>query len=252
MANLEEALKELLNKHPKTPIASPTAIQRLKEKGLQIPESTKISLEKAVEDFFSEERKAAALEMAKKLPERLKIPVPAVVTLHNEIRTAAILGLNGAAITLSGILIEYMLKYATYKIEIGGFAKYDAKKTDEFEKLDFSNAINRADKNKLLTKKIKKELIEFKNDIRNPYNHYNIKKITSKIHNKNVTILDTNTGIIETKSIAAVDDPVIQSQAKPFADNVNVFPVIIFTDNIVKYLWNKISHLLKTAKSDSD
>jgi len=183
------------------------------------------------------------LEVASKLPSPPDIPVSSVQSLYDEIIDAAILGLYGAAITLSGILVEYMLKYAAYKVEVGGFARYDAEKWDEFEKLDFSDAIGRANKNRLLTKEARKSLNEFRERYRNPYNHYNIKKITSPYYAKDLPILNTNTGEVEIQDVAAEDNPIIQAQVKPFADADNIFDVLAFADSVVKYLWNKISHL---------
>jgi hypothetical protein len=178
MKSLEELVSELAASAD-TAILNPVTKQRLKDRGIHLPQPPKLSLEEVIDLLFSEKRKLRALETARKLPETPEIPVPSVQSLYDEIREAAILGLYGAAITLSGILVEYMLKYAAYKVEMGGLVKYDAKKWDEFEMLDFSDAIGRANRNKLLTKEARKSLNLFRDRYRNPSNHYNIKKITS-------------------------------------------------------------------------
>jgi hypothetical protein len=49
---------------------------------------------------------------------------PSIQSLYNEIKEAIIFGLNGAAITLSGVLVEHALKYATYKIEGAGLEQH--------------------------------------------------------------------------------------------------------------------------------
>ena len=66
---------------------------------------------------------------------------------------------------------------------------------------------------------------------------------------KDISVLNTKTGELEIRDLAAKDDPVIQAQVKPFADADNVFNAIALADSAVKYLWSKISHLQKGASS---
>src|SRR5829696_7642103 len=109
-------------------ILSPTTEERLGKRGIHIPKLPKLTLEQSIEIIFSETRKQKALAIAKTLPQPPDVSAPSIQSLYNEIREAIILGLNGAAITLCGILVEHVLKYATYKVEIGDFAKYDSAK----------------------------------------------------------------------------------------------------------------------------
>ena len=51
----------------------------------------------------------------------------------------------------------------------------------------------------------------FKDKYRNPYNHYNIKKITEGCHG-DLTTLNIETGHVETNHVEAKDNPVIQAQ----------------------------------------
>lgn len=229
-------------------IMNPQDLERLRALGLKVREQPKLSLEESIDALF-EARKAHALERAKKLPPPPPFPVPSIQSLYNEIQECIIFGLHGAAITLSGILVEFALKYATYICEVGGHSNYDPSKWDGFEKTTFGPAINRAVKAGLVNQKQKK-LIEFKDTYRNPYNHYNIRKITMNIVAGNVSIMNLSTGIVETRDIAAKDNPVIQAQAKPWADQEKSIEVFEFADSVVKALLAQI-HSAYHAKPNS-
>ncbi len=100
---------------------------------------------------------------------------------------------------------------------------------------------------------MKKRLHSFRNTIRNPYSHYNIKKITKNVIAKKVKQLDINTGEVKEMDIAAKDSPMIQTQVKPIMDGNNVLPVFNFADEIVKYLLPKIKkYHVTTQYSEPD
>jgi len=239
MNDLEKLLSELAE-NSDIAILSPTTRERLKAEGIHIPEPPKRTLDESIDLLFSDQRKERALEIAKKLPTPPDMTAPSIQSLYNEIREAIIFGLNGAAITLSGVLVEHALKYATYKVEIGGFVKYDPAKSDEFENFTLGPAIDRAAKAGLLDSEHVDKLRLFKDRYRNPYNHYNIKKITEGCHG-DISILNTETGEVEICHMEAKDSPVIQAQIKPYVDSASVFEVFAFADTVVKYLWNKIN-----------
>ncbi len=229
-------------------ILSPTTEERLEKRGIQLPRPPKLTLEQSIDLIFSEARKQKALAIARTLPQPPDIPVPSIQSLYNEIREAIILGLNGAAITLCGILVEHALKYATYKVEIGDFAKYDSAKADEFERFALASAIDRAAKAGLLTPDDTHKLRRFKDTYRNPYNHYNLKKITSNYYIEGVRVLNANTGDVEVRDIAAKDDPVIQAQVKPLADADKVIEVFAFADSVVKAMWFRLTQRADKAE----
>ena len=52
--------------------------------------------------------------------------------------------------------------------------------------------------------------------------------------------LNVKTGQVEAVDIEAENNPMIQTQAKPFMDDHHVIPVFHFTDEVVKYLLQKI------------
>jgi hypothetical protein len=221
--DLAKVLSELAESHDVN-ILSEVTRERLKTMGIHLSEPPKRTLEESIEVLFSGQRKEIALGLARRLPEPPDIAAPSIQSLYGEIRLAIILGLNGAAITLSGILVEHVLKYATYKTEIGGFAKYDQAKTDEFEAFTLGPAIDRAAKAGLLDPELVAHLRLFKDAYRNPYNHYNIKKITAGCSGE-VTSLNIETGEVETRHVEAKDSPVIQAQMKPQVDAASVMEV---------------------------
>lgn len=225
-------------------IANPNDIEKLQSQGINfdvIPSQT-------ISDLF-EQRKEKAHIIAPLLPTLPKGLPPAIQALYQEIRECIFFGLNGAAITMSSILIEYIIKHVTYITESNGYQNADPQKWDDFEDMELSKAINRAGKAGLLDSKMKKRLHSFRNTIRNPYSHYNIKKITKNVIAKKVKQLDFNTGEVKEMDIAAKDSPMIQTQVKPIMDGNNVLPVFNFADEVVKYLLPKIKKCHVTKQS---
>lgn len=139
---------------------------------------------------------------------------------------------------MSSILIEYVLKYCSFKIELEG-AKYSEAKWMEFDDMTFSKAINRTAQNQLLDKDVKKELERFRVTIRNPYNHYNLHKITGDLAVP-VTIVDSKTGNEQSKKIRAGEQIAIQAQIKPAFDASRVIEVFRFADDITRYLLKQL------------
>ena len=106
-----------LTKDADTIIAAPGTIEKLKEQGLpfeEIPAQT-------IDELFAERKKTAlgVVHNLPRLPDQ-KILSPAIKSLYQEIRECIFFGLNGAAITLTGNLIEFVLKHATFVKERGG------------------------------------------------------------------------------------------------------------------------------------
>jgi hypothetical protein len=160
----------------------------------------------------------------------------AVLSLYQEIATCIIFGLYGAAITLSGILVEFVLKLCTYIREVGGYEHYDPEQWDAFEKMTFAPAVQRAAQAGLIDTAQLATLNAFKDTVRNPYNHYNIRKITASAVWEKVRVVNTETGGVEEKTIAAKDNPVIQAQVKPFIDQSQVFEIFKFADQVTRVL----------------
>lgn len=240
---MDENIRKKLDKLAEgsdTIIANPDDIKKLKDQGLSIRERPS----KTIPELF-QERLNSAVDIAKYLPDLPDRLPPAIKSLYQEIRECIFFGLNGAAITLSGNLIEFTLKHTTYVKDVGGYQKYDPIKWDEFETIQFGSAINRAKKAGLLTSKMAKKLQSFREDIRNPYSHYNIKKITQDVIAGKVKRINLSSGEIEEMDIPANDNPMIQAQVKPWVDQQRVFDVFNFSDMVVKFLIVKLDEHLK-------
>src|SRR5713101_5003114 len=92
---------------PEVILASPATIQMVREKGEPIEEVPQLSVEESIEKLFTA-RKAHALEVVAKLPLSPSWEAP-ILYLYDEIRQAILFGMNGTAITLCGILVEFVL-----------------------------------------------------------------------------------------------------------------------------------------------
>ncbi len=231
-----------LTKDADTIIAAPDTIEKWREQGLPFEEVPAQTIDELFED-----RKKAASEVVHNLPQLpdQKILSPAIKSLYQEIRECIFFGLNGAAITLAGNLIEFVLKHATFVKESGGYPHYDPNKWDEFENINFYEAIERAKREGLISQKIVEHLHLFRDDIRNPYSHYNIRKITRDVVAGKVKILDLETGNHEERDIPADEDPKIQAVAKPLIDKRNVLHVFHFADEVVKYVLGRLEDSLR-------
>ena len=215
-------------------IAAPETIEQLRLQGLPIKDIPSPT----ISELF-DLRKKQAHQIARYLPALPEGLSPTIQAIYQEIRECIFFGCNGAAITLSAILIEFMLKRVTYEKESGGPKNYDPNIWAEFEDMDLSSAINRAKRAKILNSKMAKRLHSFRKEIRNPYSHYNIQKITENVIAQKVKVLNTKTGEYEEKDLEAKDNPFIQSVAKPVVDKHNVLRVFHFADEVVKYLLTK-------------
>lgn len=238
MKDIERLISQLAEQS-QIQIANPSDLQRLVEQGVLSQKPQERTLAESVEILF-ETRKKVAVELAARMPGEPPPGHPSIDSLYNEIRESILFGLNGAAITLCGILVEYALKYAAYTIDVGGLQKYDPGLWDNYETKTFGPAVDAAAAFGLLTPDWVKALKSFKDTVRNPYNHYNIKKITKDVVAKGVKILKLDTGEIEEKDIPALDSPVIQTQAKPFIDRTLVLEVFHFADKVVRHLLNQV------------
>jgi hypothetical protein len=142
---------EQVAKGADTIIASPATIEKLRNQGLPLESAPAPTLEERFEA-----RKASAKDVVQFLPELPPVELlsPAIKSLYEEILDCILFGLNGAAITLSGNLIEFALKHAAFVKEARGYQNCDSDKWDQFEKIDFSDAIGRAKRAGLLDSKM--------------------------------------------------------------------------------------------------
>ena len=100
----------------------------------------------------------------------------------------------------------------------------------------FGRAIKRAAKAGLINPAQIADLNRFKDIVRNPYNHYNIRKITSSVVWEKVRVVKLDTGDVEEKTVAAKDNPIIQAQAKPLVDQKQILNIFGFADAVTRAL----------------
>jgi hypothetical protein len=216
-------------------IANPKNIEELEIQGVPF----KRTPPQSIEQLFESRRKYAN-EKASNFPPLPPKPEPAMEALYMEIMECILFGLNGAAITLSAILIEYALKHTTFIKESGGYQKTDQSRWDKFEEMNLNDAIKCAKGAGLIDDEWAEKLHSFRDTIRNPYAHLNIKKITKGVIARKVKRLNLTTEKIEVVDIPAKDNPTIQALAKPKMDEDYVFPVFYFANEVVTHLLLKI------------
>ena len=148
MNDIEKIMGELAKSSDRI-IVNPETLQELKSQGIPfdvVPSPT-------IDELF-EQRKIKAKENLPRLPMLPEGLPPSIQALYQEIRECIFFRLNGAAITMSSILIEYAIKYATHIKESCGHSSADPDKWDEFEEMELSPAINRAKRAGLLDSKM--------------------------------------------------------------------------------------------------
>jgi hypothetical protein len=197
-----------------------------------------------------ESRKKHALEIVEKLPPIIDESQPAIQQLYKEIRECILFGANGAAITLCGILVEFVLKYVSYYWDTPVVeTAFDAVKWDKIvEKTQFGGAITYAKKLSIINNDEAKELEKFKDEVRNKYNHYNIRKLAENVMCGKVKKLDLNAGTVEEMDIPAHSSPVFFSIVKPWLDNKIISTVFSTTYNKVSVLLARLNERKKNKK----
>lgn len=218
-------------------VAHPGAVADLEAAGVRFDPPEDLAPEEFLDRLFEKRREAASTTVARmpNIPQNIQ---PNLGLLYNEIVECVLFGLYGAAITLCGILVEFALKQATYRAELGEWS-YDAERWDEFERMTFRQAIGRASSASLLTTAVETELLRFKDNVRNPYSHYNIKKITSGVVAGKVGILDTSTRKVQVRDIRVRDEPALHAPAKAVVDAHLVIRVLAFAASVLRYLFSK-------------
>ena len=212
-------------------IVNPETLQELRQAGVEFDTIPAPSI-----DQLFEQRKQAAILKIGQLPSLPSALPPVIQALYQEIRESIFFGLNGAAITMSAILIEFVLKHTVFIKEAGGYRKANTEGWDKFENMELAPVINLAKKAGVIDAEMAKRLHSFRETIRNPYSHYNIKKITYRVVARKMRQIDTKTGEVVEVDMLAKDHPMIQAQVKPWMDEYNVLAVFTFADEVVKHL----------------
>lgn len=221
-------------------IASPKTIRNLISQGIKFnePSASKSTEELIGELFDRRKEQALKLKLFNDFPTVPNIATPTITSLYDEIRECILLGLNGAAISLSAVLIEFSLKHAIVKFNNG--KEYDKNEWDRIENIELGEAIIEAKRLEILNETWVKLLNDFKDNLRNPYLHYNIKKITKNVIARKTKRLDVTSKKVTEEDIAAEDNPVVWTLAKKFVDREHVLKAFGFADTLIKYLHMKL------------
>lgn len=214
-------------------ISSPKTIEDLQKRGVKFDEKIKKTESQFLDELFAERRNASTTLIGK-FPIAPQIAIPTIGFLYDEIRECILFGQFGAAISLSAVLVEFSLKHAIVRKNRGNV--YDKEEWDRLENMELGPTIAEANGLSLINDRQVDALKSFKNKIRNPYLHYNIKKIVKKVAANNIKKIDVNTQKIKELDIPAEDNPVLWGLAKKFVDRETVFDVFTFADKIVKEL----------------
>lgn len=235
MKNINDLLTELV-KGSTHIISKPETIEELQRQGVKFDEPKKLTPEQAVDSIFAQ-RRAIALANISKFVSPPNIAIPTIGFLYDEIRECILFGLYGAAISLSAILVEFSLKHAIVRKKFGN--TYKESGWDKIECMELNPTIKEAKQLGVIDEETEKRLISFKDSIRNPYLHYNIKKITKNVAARKVKRFDIKTREVKEVDLDAKDNPIVWGFAKRFVDRETVFQVFGFADDLVKYLFSK-------------
>lgn len=216
-------------------ISSPQTIENLRKRGVKFDEPVVKSYEEIVNDLF-QKRKGIALDTISKFPSAPTAAIPTIGFLYDEIRECVLFGLNGAAITLSAILVEFSLKHSIVKKKCGD--TYDKTEWERIENMELGPVIKEARKLEIIDDGLEKKLDNFRVTVRNPYLHYNIQKLTEDVVARKVRKVNVEALKIEEVDMPAEDNPIVWGIAKRFVDKDLVFKAFYFADSVVKKLFS--------------
>lgn len=236
MKDIDTLLTELLKESEATLIIlNPENFSELQKDGLKLDLPASITPQECIEKLF-EAKKKLALNVFNTIPALPNVPIPTVGLLWKEITECVLFGNNGAAISLSSILVEYALKQAIIRKKKDN--KYEATEWDRIEKIELGQAIKEAEQLGILDDTTKKKFQDFKDQIRNPYLHYNIKKLTKGVCANKVKKLNIKTQEVEDVQLDAEKDPILWPYAKKFVDNKRIKSVLDFACYAIDLLLN--------------
>ncbi len=154
-------------------VASPDTIEKLQKRNLPI-QSTFVSYEDYLDKLFKEKREKAG-DLIKNLPLLdEKLGSATAEALYNEFRECFVLGVNGAAITLAIVLLDYASKHRLLeeKKRITPDAGWRS-----VEDLPLGDTIKKLREVSVISKEEEAQLLRFNSEIRNSYMHYKIREL---------------------------------------------------------------------------
>lgn len=207
-------------------VANPKTIKELKARGLKF-ESKFISYEEYIEKLFLD-RKKVAREMMGRFPLlSANLANASVKALYEEIRECYAFGILGASITLAVILLELALKDRLFRERQKHNPNY---KWDEIEKINFQATIKGLRTLQIISKDEERYLNDFNLSVRNPYIHYNLKKLVENVITSELVNVKTTTAEKQIlKDVRIKDYPYLWFAGKKFLDKEQANRTLNFT-----------------------
>jgi len=222
--DLQKKLDELV-KNSDYIVATPDTIEKMQQKGLPI-KSTFQTYENYLDKLFDKKRKIAS-EVISQLPLLdAQIANATVQSLYDEVRECFVLGIPGAAITLSIVLFEYACRYSLYKEKLKSNPKTSWNK---LEGMTLGKTIGELKNVGALNEDEYDELTAFNKKIRNNYLHYNIGKLVKEMVLKELPSIKIETGNVTVeKNVLVKDRPEFWFSAKRVLDRDQIIPIARF------------------------
>ncbi len=216
--DIQRKLNELA-KNSDVMIASPDTIANLQ--GRMSGFSSKFETYQEYLDKLFAEKRAASYDLLNQLPDLDPIIAnPTASALYEEVRQCAVMGIPGATITQAVILLEHAARHRLWemRLESDPHARWE-----DVELLNLGDCVKELKKKGVINKSESKRLVDFNENVRNPYLHYNIKRLLT-IEGVTITELPSiNVKTGETtilKDVSVPDMPQLCFSAKRVMDKV--------------------------------
>lgn len=216
-------------------VSNPETIKKLQKRGIPI-ESRFISYEEYVEDLFARKKKDA-VALLNKLPKiDASIADGVIESIYEEIRSSYALSIFTSTIINSILLLEYSMRARLYRERLKKNPNADWSKLED---LTMGALIWQLFNLKIITAEEKSKLMAFNKQLRNPYLHINIHKLSKGVFITKLPSINVQTQeVIEMENVEAAKHKYLWFAAKKFFDKHHVQPVIDFcvdwTNNLLK------------------
>ncbi len=213
---------ELATKNATVLVSNPDTIKSMEEKGERV-ERKFITYEAYLEDLFTRKRKVA-LQLVTPMPKmRDDLGSAILQSIYEEMRDSLALGIFSSAIMHSILLLEYAMRIRVYKER----QKADPNaKWEPVAELLIKPLANMLEKSNVITNDQKQDIIEFNNNIRNPYMHINIYELTKGLTLDVTSVNIVNEEVKRIKAFPVTENPHMWFAGKKKYDAMNVLPIM--------------------------
>jgi len=190
-------------------------------------------------DALFRQRHTMAIARTPSLPGWLDVNEVSLAFLSAEIQECVLFGCNGAAITLSCLLIERALKLATAAKLTKDHRDLLGAEIAKREGKDLLESIVEAERHGLLSSSEASTLKDFTIDVRNVYLHYSIERLTK---GRKLPVTETNTKTGQVTELDEVVDGLPDRQAivKRLLDQNSVDSIVRFAHDAVRRVFAKL------------